>query len=209
MKDSVQPIQARWTPAPSDNPHLISTTQAYKDGLLELSQQRQRLAKRMFLLRNKAKQQVDTRLQQKTNQEMLRMEIELQRQKHQIIKDANRECLNLALSVAREFVDSLPNEADKFLASKISDRLKKIEYDDSISILVHPRSLETIQSQLRGCKVKVKAAKDVLIDTAIVETRAGRIVCSLDQEFSEIAQTLHKQLSQSLERRSVPTQERS
>lgn len=160
----------------------------------EWSEMRSSLAAKVLKLSKKAKAQGYKHGVRLATEKALNNILESQKNYEEIIKGANEDCLELALSVANEVIGATINKNSSGLIKRINEALANLLSTRSINILVNPNEFEFIRGELllnnSENEIKVFASNDVDPGNAILETISGLMEIKWQDHFDKIKDQL-------------------
>ena len=158
---------------------------------------RQRLATRLFNSRKRT--HILKKSVIKDMKEEMKVELSLfQKNLYlQTIKEAESDCLHLALTVAEQFLEKIIPTQKKELTKKITSEISQLASNKKVTVNVHNDWLEDVLKELEGhyphCTVKTD--DKIQPGTAEVETENGSLTINWKDEFSRYRRHVIKEFS--------------
>jgi flagellar biosynthesis/type III secretory pathway protein FliH len=204
-------IQAHWTPpVPADFSSIVARD-AYNQGIAQLQSQKKNLIARILKLRKRVRLNLQAQLVREKEAMNIALQIQQQTQYREIVARANQDCLDLAITIAGEFLETLPKEGAAYLAKKISSRIDQLVDKSAVQISVHPSIHADILNSLGKDRAVLNIVSSIAVDpgSAVIETKSGKVICSIQQDFQEISRELQIRLAKSLHATANPKERSS
>ena len=150
------------------------------------------VARAVFEMRRRLRRAAERRLKQKEAQLRLGLELEAERRYREVVAQAYRDCLEIALAVAREAVGELGARSQNIAAERVRKRLETLVCGRPLEISVNSADLPNLRALLDSAPL---IENDVVPRGKMrVLTAAGALDISLQDELPEIAVRLRAAL---------------
>jgi|GEM_PF-2754475 len=130
--------------------------------------------------------------------------LELSTRYQALVKQANHECLELAIAVAGEIIGTSVKIDTESLSQRIASTLDTTLADRSITLNVHPDALVQITSQLGRYQdshhLKIVGDSSIAHGDAVIESAMGKILVSWRETLAAIADHLAMQIQRQSDR---------
>ena len=146
---------------------------------------RKKLAEAALSIRRKARKRGFKNGLQAARMEQATWLIKLDNLYRHIVSEAHKDCIDLALRLARDVTGQAIESAPTSLIKSLQDTVESMLSARNIRILVSPEELDAVTSALSGWPAAVSAAVDIQKGKARIETSAGSV--ELDWELQLIA----------------------
>jgi len=124
--------------------------------------------------------------------------LKIEHKYQQIIRQANKDCLNLSLSVAEEIIGQKISEASDSLISRINSAIDSLQDQRTIRITVNSADFSPVQTALEAHtlsgNISLVTSEEVRRGNALLETHSGKIALEWEQHLANLRQKLHTAL---------------
>ena len=170
--------------------------QAKREAEQLLAQTRGQLAQRGWALRRRLHQRFVRTLSRERARLQALQNIEAEMQFNRVVANAHRDCLEVALTVAREVVaELLANDVER-VAARVQRGLERLSHGRVLSVEVQSGAEQKLQPFLErfGHPLPVKGATDLTAGVVRLITAHGPVELPWEEEFAEIASRLRSVL---------------
>ncbi|NDC36772.1 MAG: hypothetical protein EBZ48_01835 [Proteobacteria bacterium] len=157
---------------------------------------RQELAMQGWSLRQRLQRRFAKLLSRERSKQQAVNALEVERRYQEVVSHAHRDCLEVALTVAREIVgDLLASDTDK-IAARVSRGLERLSHGRVLSLEVSEGCEGAIRTALerRGHVLPIKGVGEIPTGVIRIVTAHGPVELPWEEEFDEIANQLRSVL---------------
>ncbi len=179
--------------------HAISLLkEACHQSTERLKEQRHRTANQVIKVKKKAFQLGYKRGKAQAISEHCQLLLDRHLSYQKVIQQANRECLDLALTIAEEIIATQINSNSGLVAIRITKLLESLLDKNGIKIKVNCADYQEVNKTLHDLElqrqIKIEGVKCIEIGNAIIETVSGKIELDWRKHLEQLKQQLQSRL---------------
>ncbi|MCE5272156.1 hypothetical protein LLH00_12840 [bacterium] len=128
--------------------------------------------------------------------------VALSEEREKVLREAESEAVDLALAIARRFVDLAAETGSEVIKQSIKSAVRLVTEKDKLVLRVNPEDLEVVRGHQDDIifigdgigRLDVRADKQVRRGGCVIETGAGNIDARVDTRMAEIEKALRQAL---------------
>jgi len=200
-------IKARYTGRTSESADLFKIAltlckRAEKAAENMRTRVRRQAARKILSVYRKAQQKGFKRGQLKAERAACDKLMEIETAYRRIVAEANKDCLELAISIAREVSGKAIIESSNPLVSRINSAIEKLQDLRSIKITINPADFTALEDALErhalSAHITINTSTEISRGNALLETHSGKIALDWQQHLESIAARLHAALDRKI-----------
>lgn len=125
-------------------------------------------------------------------------ELTLHARYHEILRQANRECLELALRISREFISAEFESRPELLAAMLERELGVLLERRTLQLRVNPADIRSVRERLVSLSFTLSADETIPRGTALASTASGNITIDWLHHYQYLSEDLLRQLDAAL-----------
>ncbi|HUU27101.1 MAG TPA: FliH/SctL family protein [archaeon] len=191
--------------SPADDPQVLERIEKLAEERLEevRAQSEKEAAGKIKEAYEKGKAEGAARAQEEIAQragELASVIAALKEARENLLREAEKEVVDLVLAVARKFVNSAALMGNDLIKQTIKSAVKMITEKEKVIIRINPDDLEEVRAHQDDIifvsdgigKLEIRADKSIDRGGCVVETEAGNIDARIESRFSELEKALRQ-----------------
>ena len=160
---------------------------------------RRRLALHLRRSRDHARRNSERRARRMSDAANVKALLEQETQYRELLRDANKDCLDLCFSIAREVIGEALQADTKAVENRINKALEHLVDKRGLKVTLHEADASALRpsflQSLGGLQPEILRSQTLPRGSAVIETASGRLEVNIEEHLNGI----HNRLSSLLE----------